>query len=56
MNFGPKWEPKWEPNQGKVNEKRGPKIDAKKGRDGATTWEGRRVNILNISKRLVNVF
>ena len=39
--------------------KRGPKIDAKKGRDYATAWVGRRVgrdatsNILNIFKRLL---
>ena len=41
--------------------KRGQKIDAKKGRDDATAWGGRRVwrdaasNVLNISKRLVFV-
>ena len=61
MKVAPTWNQNGSRNREKVNRKRGPKIDAKKGRDYATAWGGRRVgrdatsNVLNISKRLVFV-
>ena len=62
INSCPTWSQNGSQNQEQINQTRGPKFDARKGRDGATAREGRRVgrdatsNVLNISKRLVLVF
>ena len=72
MNFGPKRSQIGGQNPLRIHQNRGPKFDVKKGRDdakigGVSGWSagsvgGRRVgrdatsNILNISKRHVNVF
>ena len=61
MKSAPKWSQNGSQNRWKAGQKRGPKIDAKKGRDYATAWVGRRggrdapSNVLNISRRLVFV-
>ena len=43
MNNVAKWSPNGSQNQEKIDEKRGPKIDAKKGSHARTRPEGRQV-------------